>query len=62
MTQQPDVLQLNPGIHWICTCGHSQNSPYCDGSHKGIGLMPLTLELEALIAVEISGSVNAEVA
>jgi CDGSH-type Zn-finger protein len=23
---------------WICMCGLSKNQPYCDGSHKTIGL------------------------
>ena len=24
-----------------CSCGRSAKHPYCDGSHKGTGLMPM---------------------
>ena len=26
--------------YFICSCGKSNNQPYCDGSHKGTGLRP----------------------
>lgn len=56
--QETKILQLDAGTHWLCACGQSTNSPYCDGSHKGTGFQPIALELEAPKIVEISGSAN----
>lgn len=36
----PAALELPAGDHWWCTCGHSANQPFCDGSHKGTGFAP----------------------
>jgi CDGSH-type Zn-finger protein len=36
----PAALELPAGDHWWCTCGHSTNQPFCDGSHKGTGFAP----------------------
>ena len=27
--------------YWWCACGRSRNQPFCDGSHKGSGLVPV---------------------
>lgn len=27
--------------YWWCACGRSAKQPYCDGSHKAVGLAPL---------------------
>ncbi len=56
--QKTETLQLDAGTHWLCVCGQSKNSPYCDGSHQGTGFQPIALELEAPKIVEISGSTN----
>ena len=26
---------------WFCRCGLSKNQPYCDGSHKAVGMRPV---------------------
>ncbi|MGA0333307.1 MAG: CDGSH iron-sulfur domain-containing protein [Kiritimatiellia bacterium] len=49
MTQNPKIagkapveVQLTAGEEiWFCTCGHSENQPFCDGSHKKSGFSPL---------------------
>jgi CDGSH-type Zn-finger protein len=32
--------------YWWCACGRSQTQPFCDGSHKGTGLVPLGFKAE----------------
>lgn len=27
--------------YWWCSCGKSQAQPFCDGSHRGTGQLPL---------------------
>jgi CDGSH iron-sulfur domain-containing protein 3 len=41
---RPAVLELEPGVHWWCSCGRSAGQPFCDGSHKGTGLSPVRFE------------------
>lgn len=43
--RKPFVLTLQPGkIAW-CSCGKSQNQPYCDGSHRGSEFRPVIVEI-----------------
>ena len=34
------------GYFW-CSCGRSQNQPFCDGSHKDTGFTPVKWKAEA---------------
>ncbi len=43
---KPQVLELEPGDYACCTCGQSQNQPWCDGSHQGTGFAPTRLTVE----------------
>ena len=36
----PFVLDVEPGTYAWCACGQSAKQPYCDGSHKGTGIVP----------------------
>ena len=41
----PIIIDETPGIKHYCTCGESNNKPYCDGSHtsKATGKTPKEL-------------------
>ncbi|PLX87505.1 MAG: hypothetical protein C0618_06720 [Desulfuromonas sp.] len=41
----PIRITLEPGTYFRCTCGKSQNLPFCDGGHSGTEL-PLRFEIE----------------
>lgn len=43
--KKPVVMELQPGTYYWCSCGVSQNQPFCDGSHKGTDLVPLAFEI-----------------
>jgi len=30
----PSVHDCEPGTYYWCTCGHSSNQPFCDGTHR----------------------------
>lgn len=39
--RMPYPLELPPGDYLWCACGRSQKQPFCDGSHKGSGFLPV---------------------
>ncbi len=48
----PTIAQKNPyavpveagKTYFWCACGKSANQPFCDGSHKGSGLVPVQFD------------------
>ena len=42
---KPAVLELEPGKYYYCTCGQSNNQPFCDGSHQGTDFTPMQFEV-----------------
>lgn len=41
---KPMSLEVEAGVHFWCSCGRTSHSPFCDGSHKGTGLLPVRFE------------------
>lgn len=37
----PYIENLEPGDYYWCSCGKSNNQPFCDGSHKGTEFSPV---------------------
>ena len=45
---KPYFAELEEGKRYFwCACGRSKNQPYCDGSHKGTGMVPLPYQAQA---------------
>ena len=42
----PITITLEPGTYYRCTCGHSENLPFCDGHHQMGQNTPLQFTLE----------------
>ncbi len=48
MSEQPHIAAKNPvkveleagKKYFFCTCGQSDNQPFCNGAHKGSGFAP----------------------
>jgi methylamine---glutamate N-methyltransferase subunit C len=44
---KPTAVELNKGkTYYYCTCGKSENQPFCDGKHKGSDFAPKAFTAE----------------
>lgn len=53
--KKPYVLELEAGTYFWCSCGKSNNQPFCDGSHKGSEFSPIKTVLEEGKRVALCG-------
>ena len=45
---KPIAVELKTGKeYYFCTCGRSNNQPFCDGSHKDTSLKPVKFQAES---------------
>jgi CDGSH-type Zn-finger protein len=54
-SKQPYFVDLEPDSYHWCACGHSQNQPFCDGSHQGTGIRPVAFEVAQRELVALCG-------
>ncbi|MBM3643747.1 MAG: CDGSH iron-sulfur domain-containing protein [Alphaproteobacteria bacterium] len=46
-SKAPVKVNLEAGKdYWWCSCGLSKNQPFCDGTHKGSGMVPMKYTAE----------------
>lgn len=41
----PAMVQLDAGTYYWCRCGKTKTVPYCDASHAGSDVVPLSFEI-----------------
>ena len=46
VAKQPQVMELEPGDYWYCTCGNSAKQPFCNGAHQGTEFTPIKFTVE----------------
>ncbi len=63
MTEVPIIAQKSPYMteveegksYFWCSCGKSKNQPFCDGAHKGTGMVPVKYTADATKTVAFCG-------
>lgn len=53
--KSPYILELEAGTYWWCSCGRSNDQPFCDGSHEWTDFLPVKFELQEKTKVKLCG-------
>lgn len=53
--KSPFVQKLEAGTYYKCSCGESNNQPFCDGAHQGTEFSPTVVTLEEEKTVALCG-------
>jgi len=48
------MLKTDTNYLW-CSCGLSENQPYCDGSHRGTDFLPVKLNFNEMSYINLCG-------
>ena len=56
--KMPFVMDVEPGKYAWCSCGLSDNQPYCNGAHKGSEFRPIIEEVTEAKKVAWCGCKN----
>lgn len=55
----PYEKDLEPGEYWWCSCGKSENQPFCDSLHEGSDYCPVKFEINEAKEIWVCGCNNA---
>jgi CDGSH-type Zn-finger protein len=39
-------MDMEPGVYFYCTCGKSNDQPFCDGEHRYTSFRPAKVTIE----------------
>ena len=56
----PFVQEFKAGTYYQCSCGESNNQPFCDGSHQGTEFTPNVIEIAEDKTVALCGCKHSE--
>ncbi|MBE9531698.1 MAG: CDGSH iron-sulfur domain-containing protein [Proteobacteria bacterium] len=44
--KSPAEIELEPDTYYWCSCGATQNDPFCDGAHRDTDMHPVSFTID----------------